>query len=96
MAAVLALQLLSGAGLLSRLAYRLGLTSGVAGFPSLVHDAVLAGVVVSHVALAVPFFVLLFVELYAAERLDALRTLAASLGASRSPGAPPRDGARSS
>jgi len=85
-AAVLALQLLGGAGLLSRLAYRLGLTSGVAGFPSLVHDAALAGVVASHVALAAPFFVLLFVELYAAERLGALRTLAASLGASRSQG----------
>jgi putative spermidine/putrescine transport system permease protein len=85
-AAVLALQLLGGAGLLSRLAYRLGLTSGVAGFPSLVHDAALAGVVASHVALAAPFFVLLFVELYATERLDALKTLAASLGASRSQG----------
>ena len=85
-AAVLALQLLGGAGLLSRLAYRLGLTTGVAGFPSLVHDAALAGVVASHVALAAPFFVLLFVELYATERLDALRTLAACLGASRSQG----------
>lgn len=81
-AAVLALQLLSGAGLLSRLAFRLGVTSGVSGFPSLVHDAALVGVVAAHTALAVPFFVFLFVELHASERVAALQTLAASLGAS--------------
>jgi putative spermidine/putrescine transport system permease protein len=83
-AAVLALQILSGAGLLSRLAFHLGLTSGVSGFPSLVHDAALAGVVAAHTALAVPFFVFLFVELHASERVTALQALAASLGASPS------------
>lgn len=82
-AAVLALQILGGAGLLSRLSFRLGLTSGVDGFPSLVRDAALVGVVAVHTALAVPFFVFLFVELHANERIPALRALAASLGASR-------------
>lgn len=82
-AAVLALQILGGAGLLSRLSFRLGLTSGVDGFPSLVRDAALVGVVAVHTALAVPFFVFLFVELHASERIPALRALAASLGASR-------------
>lgn len=81
-AAVLALQLLSGAGLLSRLAFLLGLTTGVSGFPSLVRDAALVGVVAAHAALAVPFFVFLFAELHASERVAALQTLAASLGAS--------------
>jgi len=82
-AAFLALQLLSGAGLLSRLAFRVGLTSGLSDFPSLVHDRALTGVVATHLALAVPFFVVLFVELFASERLDALGDVAASLGAGR-------------
>jgi putative spermidine/putrescine transport system permease protein len=81
-AAVLALQLLSGAGLLSRLAFHLDLTTGIAGFPSLVHDAALVGVIAAHTALAVPFFVLLFAELHTSERVSALQALAASLGAS--------------
>jgi putative spermidine/putrescine transport system permease protein len=83
-AAVLALQLLSGAGLLSRLAFRLGLTTGVSEFPSLVRDGALVGVVAAHTALAVPFFVFLFAELHTSERVAALQTLAASLGASPS------------
>ena len=82
-AAVLALQLLSGAGLLSRLAFRLHLTSGISDFPSLVHDRLAFGVIATHVALAVPFFTFLFVELFASERIGALLELAASLGARR-------------
>ena len=82
-AAVLALQLLGGAGLLSRLAFRVGLTSGVSDFPSPVHDLALLGVVAVHTALALPFFVFLFAGFYGSERVDAFRTLAGSLGASR-------------
>jgi putative spermidine/putrescine transport system permease protein len=82
-AAVLALQLLSGAGLLSRLAFRVGLTDGVSAFPSPVHDVALLGVVAVHTALALPFFVFLFVNFYTSERVDAFRTLAGCLGASR-------------
>ena len=81
--AVLALQLLSGAGLLSRLAFQLHLTSGIPDFPSLVHDPLAFGVIGTHVALAVPFFAFLFVELFASERVGALLELAASLGARR-------------
>ena len=80
-AAFLALQLLSGAGLLSRLAFRMHLTEGIAGFPELVHDSALAGVIATHVALAVPFFVFLFVELFASERVGPLLELSATLGA---------------
>ena len=85
-AAVLALQLLSGAGLLSRLAFRLHLTSGISDFPSLVHDPLAFGVIATHVALAVPFFTFLFVELFASERVGELLELAASLGARRAQG----------
>jgi putative spermidine/putrescine transport system permease protein len=81
--AVLALQLLAGAGLVSRVGYRLGLTGGIAGFPSLVQDEWLVGVIGTHVALAMPFFVFLFAELYRSERMSALLELAATLGASR-------------
>lgn len=85
-AAFLALQVLSGAGLLSRLAFRLGLTSGIPDFPSLVHDRALVAVIAAHLALAVPFFVFLFVELIRSERIGALLELASSLGARRTQG----------
>jgi putative spermidine/putrescine transport system permease protein len=84
--AVLALQLLAGAGLLSRLGSRLGLTQGILGFPSLVQDEWLIGVIATHVALAMPFFVFLFADLYRSERTAALLELAATLGASRRQG----------
>jgi putative spermidine/putrescine transport system permease protein len=80
-AALLVLQLFSGAGLASRLAFHLGLVSGPGEFPSLVHDPLGAGIVAAHAALAVPFLVLLFAEIGASEKLDALLGLAASLGA---------------
>jgi putative spermidine/putrescine transport system permease protein len=80
--AVLTLQLLAGAGLVSRLVLRLGLSDGIQGFPSLVQDRWLVGVIVTHVALATPFFVFLFADLYRAERTADLLELAATLGAS--------------
>jgi putative spermidine/putrescine transport system permease protein len=82
-AALLVLQVLAGAGLLSRVAFRLGVTSGIDGFPSLVRDVGLVGVIVAHVGLAVPFFTLLLAELHRSERIDALSDLAATLGARR-------------
>lgn len=82
-AAVLTLQVLAGSGLLSRLCYQLRLTDGMASFPPLVHDRWAAGVILAHTALAVPFFVFLFAEIHAAERVTALRELAATLGANR-------------
>jgi len=82
-AALLVLQLLAGAGLVSRIAYRLGITNGIDGFPSLVRDAGLVGVIVAHVGLAVPFFTLLLAELHGSERIGALSDLAATLGANR-------------
>jgi putative spermidine/putrescine transport system permease protein len=82
-AAFLGLQLLAGAGLASRIGYALDLTGGIADFPELVHDRALVGVIAVHTFLAVPFFVLLFVELHRSERVSAFQELAATLGASR-------------
>jgi len=84
--AVLALQLLAGAGLLSRLALRLGLSGGIAEFPSLVQDRWLVGVIVTHVALATPFFAFLFADSFRSERAADFLELAATLGATRSQG----------
>jgi putative spermidine/putrescine transport system permease protein len=84
--AVLALQLLSGAGLVSRIVLGLGLGGGIAGFPSLVQDEWLIGVIATHVALAAPFFVFLFADLYRSERMADLLELAATLGATRGQG----------
>jgi putative spermidine/putrescine transport system permease protein len=84
--AVLALQLLAGAGLVSRIVHALGQSEGIAGFPSLVQDEWLIGVIATHVALATPFFVFLFADLYRSERTAPLLELAATLGATRRQG----------
>lgn len=83
-AGFLGVQFLSGSGWLSRLSVRLGFTADVGDFPRLIHDPWGLGIAVAHVALAVPFFVLLFAELHESERVDALCELARMLGASRS------------
>jgi putative spermidine/putrescine transport system permease protein len=80
-AGLLGMQLLGGAGLLSRISFRLGLTSGSADFPPLIQDSWALGIVLTHVFLAVPFFILLFAEIQASERIEALCDLAAMLGA---------------
>jgi len=83
-AAFLVLQVFSGAGLVSRVAFRLGLVKGIADFPALNQDPYGSGIVLAHVCLAVPFFVFLFAELYRSETLEAIEELAASLGATPS------------
>jgi putative spermidine/putrescine transport system permease protein len=81
-AGFLAFELLSPAGLFSRLAFRLGLTDGIAGFPALTNDRWALGIVATHAALATPFFALLFAELYRSERIADFAALSRSLGAS--------------
>ena len=80
-AGFLGIQFLSGAGLISRICFHLGLISGTAEFPPLIQDPWAIGIVVTHVFLAVPFFVFLFAEIHASERVEALCSLAAMLGA---------------
>ncbi|MEM9290974.1 MAG: ABC transporter permease subunit [Acidobacteriota bacterium] len=86
-AAFLTFQLFVGGGLVERWVSALGATLGIAT-PSgelvpMVHDPWALGIVATHVALAIPFFALLFAELYRTEAVSELETLATSLGASR-------------
>ena len=80
--ALLVFQLLSGAGFISRLFFQTGLSAGMEDFPELVNDPLGAGIIISHVLMATPFFIILFANLYQSERLDAYKQLAATLGAS--------------
>ncbi len=82
-AAFFTLQMLSGGGLLARLLAAVGVVEEPSAMVSLVHDRLAVGIVVAHVIAAVPFFTLLFVQLYDTERVGELRRLAVSLGASR-------------
>lgn len=79
--AFLGFEILSGAGVLSRIAWHLGLTTGIDGFPSLTNDALYVGVVVTHAFLALPFLAVVFTQLYESESLDAYVALSRSLGA---------------
>ncbi len=81
-AAFLVFQLLSGAGFLSRILLNAGVISKISEFPDLVNDAASLGIIAAHVGLAVPFFVILFHEIYSSERIDRLSDLARTLGAS--------------
>lgn len=75
---------LSPFGTLARVVRALGWIDPVEGLPSVVHHPLGLGIVLAHVVLAVPFFVLLFAQLYRQERLgefaDAARTLGARPG----------------
>jgi putative spermidine/putrescine transport system permease protein len=75
-------QLLSRAGWLSRITYQLGLTNRIEAFPELVQDAAGTGIILAQILMAFPFFTLLFRTLYADARLDELRNLTKTLGAS--------------
>lgn len=85
-AAFVAFQLLSGAGLLARLLAAGGLISGPQQMPELVLDPWGIGIVLVHSALAIPFLVLLFHQLHRGERIAELRLLATSLGATERQG----------
>lgn len=76
------LQLLGNSGLLARLTAGLGLISSPMDFPNMVNDTWAIGIIVSHIMLAFPFFLLLYVNLYKNERLGELEQLSTTLGAS--------------
>jgi putative spermidine/putrescine transport system permease protein len=77
-------QLLSGSGWLSRITHTIGLTSTPDKFPALIQDRVGLGIILAQVVLAFPFFTLLFQSLYDDARLEDLRNLTRTLGASES------------
>lgn len=82
-AALIGFTLLSDSGLLSRLSHALGWTATPAAFPALIFDAAGRGIVVMHVALVTPLFLLLFDRLQEQLRVPLLMQQAQALGASR-------------
>lgn len=82
-AGFLVFQWFSGAGYAARIAYHAGFITSVQQFPDLVNDSWGIGIILAHVGLAVPFFTLLFVQVYDSEQIDRLRRVAGALGASR-------------
>ncbi len=83
-AAFFTVQILSKSGLFSRFSYLLGFTSGITDFPDLINDQYAIGIILVLISVVMPFFVLLFLNVYDNERLDQLTELARSLGASNS------------
>ena len=83
-AAFLVLQFLSGSGLVARALLWLGFgAAGDAGAGSLIaltNDKFAVGIVVAHVLIAVPFFVLLLAQTYKAQQIHKLNQVAAGLG----------------
>lgn len=75
------LQLFSKGGFFSRLAYTMGWITETSQFPDLVNDALAFGIVLSFITMLMPFFVLLFLNVYKNERIEELSILAHSLGA---------------
>ncbi len=82
-AALMAFGLLSDSGLLSRIAHALGWTTTPADFPTLIFDPAGRGIVLTHLAMITPLFVLLFARLTEHLRLPLLLQQAEALGASR-------------
>ncbi len=80
-AALMAYSLLGNSGWLSRLAYALGWLSTPAEFPALIFDAGGRGIVLAHLAMVTPLFVLLFERVADHGRLPLLMQQATALGA---------------
>jgi putative spermidine/putrescine transport system permease protein len=76
-------QALSGTGYLSRLALHAGLIDGPSQFPDLVNDRYGIGIIVAQAIIGVPFFAILFAQIYEGERVHDLVQLARTLGADR-------------
>lgn len=82
-AAFFTFQLFSKAGFFSRLSNAIGWTNEAAQFPDLVNDGYAVGIILTFATMVIPFFVLLFLNVYKNERVADLSVLAQSLGASK-------------
>ncbi len=74
-------QLMAKSGLLSRLAFQLGLTDGLSRFPDWVNGQYGVGIITAHFLMALPFFIILYTQMYRHEGMAALVGQALSLGA---------------
>lgn len=75
--------LLSNSGLLARLVYQLGFIINIESFPSIINDQLGIGIIISHVFLAFPFFILMFNNSINEHKVRLLQQLSASLGATK-------------
>ena len=82
-AAFFTLQLFSKGGFFSRISYNLGWTDSAVEFPDLVNDAYAIGIILAFATMVLPFFVLLFMNIYKNERIQELSVLAQALGAKK-------------
>lgn len=82
-AAFLVFHLLSGAGTVARIGLAAGLIERPDQFPSPIHDRFGVGIVLAHLVVTIPFFVLLLIQVHQDERVDRLVDLGRSLGGSR-------------
>ena len=83
-AAFFTFQFLSKSGFVSRILNALHLSNGIDGFPDLINDSFGIGIIVTHVMLALPFFIVLFQNYYQSEKLETLKQLSSTLGSSPS------------
>jgi putative spermidine/putrescine transport system permease protein len=81
--AFLVLQWFSGSGIAARIAYALGLLQTPAQFPGIVQDQYGVGIIIAQVIVGVPFFALLFAQLWHNQRIRQLMELAQTIGAGR-------------
>ncbi len=75
-------QMLSKGGMLSRLAHQLGMIEGLGQFPDWANDQYGIGIIAAHFCMALPFFIILYTNMYSSEGLKALMQQALTLGAS--------------
>lgn len=75
--------LLSNSGLLARLVYQLGFIKNIESFPNIINDQLGIGIIISHVFLAFPFFILMFNNTINEHKVRLLQQLSASLGATK-------------
>jgi putative spermidine/putrescine transport system permease protein len=81
--AFLSFQFLGKSGWFSAIAYQGGFIHNLAQFPDLINDRFAIGIIITHILMAVPFFLIFFSNLYQAENLNALAEVSSSLGANR-------------
>ncbi|MDO6516191.1 ABC transporter permease [Zobellia uliginosa] len=74
-------QLFSKGGFFARISHKLGFITEASQFPDLVNDGLAVGIILSFITMVMPFFVLLFLNVYKNERIEELSILAQSLGA---------------
>ena len=80
--AFISLQVFNKTGVLSRILYQANIINNLSQFPDMVNDKFGIGIIITHVLMATPFFLIFFSNIYEAENVKALSNVAKTLGAS--------------